>query len=46
MEMMTDEEKKEFYMDVKNINWENCLKLYAYGVQKYMMGRDPISPLD
>jgi len=37
IEMMTPEERDEFQIDPKTIEWELATKVYIYGLQKYML---------
>lgn len=34
---MTIEEKEEFDIDVRRVDWRLMTKIYIYGIQKYVM---------
>ena len=40
LKLMTAEEKNEFQIDVKTIDWEIAVWRYAYGMQKYYFNQD------
>ncbi|XP_018578174.1 putative fatty acyl-CoA reductase CG5065 [Anoplophora glabripennis] len=41
---MSDEDKKIFYCDVKDFDWEESLEYYTLGLRIYLM-KDPLETL-
>ena len=43
--MLSPAEFADFQCDAKNINWQNYIQLYAYGIQKFILRqKDVVSP--
>jgi hypothetical protein len=41
---MSPEEQIEFAIDVQAINWSTAIRLYFYGLQKYILLQDVVNP--
>ena len=45
LDLMSAEERKEFWMDMRDIDWGLAGRLYAYGVCKYYSNQNMIDPV-
>lgn len=45
IELLNEEEKDMFYLDVSHINWENYLLTYNWGLHKYILNENIESPV-
>lgn len=41
IERLNDQDRKKFFIDVKQINWNDYLLNYILGVRKYLLQEDP-----
>lgn len=41
---MSKEEYDTFFIDPKDINWQQCIKFYIHGIQKYCLKQQSVAP--
>ncbi len=44
LERMTPEEREEFQIDVRTIEWKLACMVYIFGLQKYLLKQDVVCP--
>ena len=42
---MSNEEKKTFPFEVRNVNWDICLPGFSFGIRRYFLREDCIAPV-
>lgn len=41
---MSPEEKKEFYIDVREYDWRSMIYAMAYGLRRYVIKEEAVAP--
>lgn len=41
---MTDQDKRDFPIDIRGMDWDRCLTLFSYGIRRFFIKEDTVAP--